>query len=62
MMKYLRVGLPVVIVLACVLSFFNAMNSNNSLAMAGYVTAFFGWLAIAFDAWLDYRARASNNV
>lgn len=54
-MKYFRVGLPFVVVIACVINFITAWNTENSLAMAGYVTAFFGWVAVSYDEYLTYR-------
>ena len=54
-MKYFRVGVPFVVVLACLLNFITAFASDNNLAMAGYVTAFFGWVAIAYDEYFKFR-------
>ena len=55
MWKYVRVGVPLFVVIACVINFINALTINNSFAMAGYCTAFFGWVLVAFDEYLTFR-------
>jgi hypothetical protein len=63
MLKYLRVGLPFFVIVACVINFITAFNTDNSLAMMGYITAFFGWTAIAWDEYLTYqRNKRIENV
>jgi hypothetical protein len=54
-MKYLRVGLPFLIVLFCVFSAISAYGADNSMAMNGYWLAFCGWVAIAWDEYLTYK-------
>lgn len=54
-MKYLRVGLPFVVVVACILNGVNAYSEDNSMAVMAYITALFGWIAVAHDEYLTYR-------
>jgi hypothetical protein len=54
-MKYLRVGLPFVVVFSCVWCIFMAVNADNSLALTGYITALMGWLPIAYDEYLTFK-------
>ena len=54
-MKYFRVGLPFLVLFLCVCNFVLAFYDNNSMAMAGYITAFFGWVAISYDEWMQFR-------
>jgi hypothetical protein len=54
-MKYLRVGLPFFVVFACIWNVFTAYDTDNSLALMGYVTALMGWIPIAFDEYLAYK-------
>jgi hypothetical protein len=62
-MKYFRVGVPFVVVLACVINFITAYQGDNNLAMMGYLTAFFGWVAVAYDEYLTYRrSKGVSNV
>lgn len=60
-MKYFRVGLPFVIVLLCVFNAVAAYGADNSMAINGYVMAFCGWVAIAFDEYLTFR-RSNRSV
>jgi hypothetical protein len=63
MLKYLRVGLPFFVVLACVLNGISAYSVDNNMAMVAYITAFFGWIAIAWDEYLTYqRNKRIENV
>jgi hypothetical protein len=55
MWKYVRVGVPLFVVMASIVNFFNAASIDNTFAMAGYVTAFFGWVLIAYDEYLTFR-------
>jgi hypothetical protein len=55
MLKYLRVGLPFVIVLMCILNIIAAYGANNSMAVNGYFMALCGWVALAFDEYLTFR-------
>jgi hypothetical protein len=55
MLKYVRVGLPFVIVLMCILNIVAAYGANNSMAISGYFMAFCGWVAVAFDEYLTFR-------
>ncbi len=55
MLKYVRVGLPVAIVLLCVLNAVSAYGTNNAMAVSGYFMAFCGWAAVAFDEYLSFR-------
>jgi hypothetical protein len=66
-MKYLRVGLPFFVVFSCVWCIFIAVDTANSLALTGYITALFGWAAIAWDEYLTYQRNkrienATNSV
>lgn len=62
-MKYLRVGLPFVIVLFCVVNAISAYGANNSMAVSGYWMAFCGWAAVAFDEYLTFcRNRRIEDV
>ena len=54
-MKYFRVILPMVVVIATVLNFVFAYYSANSSAMWANVTALFGWLVIAGDEFSTFR-------
>jgi len=62
-MKYLRVGLPFVVVFTCVLNGFLAYSDSNNMAVVAYITALFGWIAIAHDEYLTYqRNKRIENV
>jgi hypothetical protein len=62
-MKYLRVGLPFFVVLACILNSITAYGSDNMPAVYANVTALFGWIAIAHDEYLTYcRNKRNENV
>ncbi len=54
-MKYLKVGLPLVVVFACIFNGIAAYGADNSMAVMAYITALFGWVAIAHDEYLKYR-------
>jgi hypothetical protein len=54
-MKYLRVGLPFFVVLACVFNGIAAYGADNNIAVMAYITAVFGWIAIAHDEYITYR-------
>ncbi len=54
-MKYLRVGVPFAVVLACLLNGIMAYSSDNNMALMGYITAICGWITIAYDEYLTYR-------
>ena len=54
-MKYLRVGLPFFVVLACVFNGFAAYGDGNNMAVMAYITALCGWIAIAHDEYFTYR-------
>jgi hypothetical protein len=54
-MKYLRVGLPFLVVLACVFNGIAAYGADNSMAVMAYITALFGWIAIAWDEYLTFK-------
>lgn len=55
MKNFFRIGVPVIVVLACIVNFITAWSSDNSLAMAGYVTALFGWLAIVHSEYVNIQ-------
>jgi FtsH-binding integral membrane protein len=59
-MKYFRVGLPIIVVLAIIANFFLSLNADNSAAMWANVTAFFGWIVIAGEEILHYRNKHMN--
>ncbi len=61
MLKYVRVGLPFFVLVACVVNIITAVNTDNSLATMGYLTAIFGWAALAYDEYLTYR-RSTRSV
>lgn len=54
-MKYLRVGLPFIVVFACVFNLVAAYGADNSMAVMAYITALCGWVAIAWDEYLAYK-------
>jgi hypothetical protein len=54
-MKYLRVGLPFFVVLACIINGITAYSESNYMAITAYITALCGWAAIANDEYLKYR-------
>lgn len=55
MKQFFRIGVPVVVVLACIVNFITAWNTENSLAMAGYITAIFGWLAVVHSEYVNIQ-------
>ena len=62
-MKYLRVGLPFFVVLACFLNGITAYGSDNMPAVYANITALFGWIAISWDEYLTYqRNKKVENV
>jgi uncharacterized membrane protein YvlD (DUF360 family) len=66
-MKYLKVGLPFFVVVACIFNGIAAYGADNSMAVMAYITALFGWVAIAHDEYLVYRRNkrvedATNSV
>jgi uncharacterized membrane protein len=60
MIKYFRVGLPVVVLISIIFNFVLSMHSNNEMAATAYVTAFFGWVVIVVDEVLHYRREYMN--
>jgi hypothetical protein len=54
-MKYIKVGLPFVVVLACIFNGIAAYGADNSMAVMAYITALFGWVAISWDEYLTYQ-------
>jgi len=62
-MKYLRVGVPFFVVLACILNGIAAYGSDNMPAVYANITALFGWIAISWDEYLTYqRNKKVENV
>ena len=62
-MKYLRAGLPFVVVFACVFNLIAAYGADNMPAVYANITALFGWVAIAWDEYLTYqRNKRMENV
>jgi exosortase/archaeosortase len=62
-MKYLRVGIPFSVVLACLLNGILAYSSDNGMAVMAYITALCGWVTIAWDEYLTYqRNKRIENV
>lgn len=59
-MKYVRVGLPVFVVLACIWCLFISYMDSNHMGLMGYTTALFGWLAIVHDEYLTYLRENRN--
>jgi uncharacterized membrane protein len=60
MIKYFRVGLPVVVLISIIFNFVLSVHSNNETAATAYVTAFFGWVVIVVDEVLHYRREYMN--
>jgi hypothetical protein len=54
-MKYLRAGLPFVVVFACVFNLIASYGADNMPAVYANITALFGWIAIAHDEYITYR-------
>jgi hypothetical protein len=54
-MKYLRVGVPILVVLSCIYNAIAAYGANNNMAIAAYITALCGWMVVAFDEYLTFR-------
>ena len=62
-MKYLRVGVPFFVVLACILNGIAAYSTANMPAVYANITALFGWIAISWDEYLTYqRNKRIENV
>jgi hypothetical protein len=62
-MKYLRVGVPFFVVLACIFNGIAAYDSDNMPAVYANITALFGWIAISWDEYLTYqRNKKVENV
>lgn len=59
MMKYFRVGFPVLVVALTVVNFVFAVTEGNTSAMWANVTAFFGWLIVAADEYQTEKQLAS---
>ena len=54
-MKYIRLGVPILVVVLTVLNFMFAFYTDNSSAMWANVTALFGWLIVAGDEFTTFR-------
>lgn len=54
-MKYLRVGLPIFVVVASIWCLVLSVMENNYLGTMGYITALFGWIAIVCDEYTNFR-------
>jgi len=53
-MKYLRAGLPVLVVFAIVFNAVAAYGSDNMPAVHANITALCGWLVIAVDEFYNF--------
>jgi hypothetical protein len=53
-MKYVRVGLPFVVVLLAVFNGVIAYSVDNMPAVYANITALFGWLAISYSEYLTF--------
>lgn len=60
-MKYLRVGVPFLIVLLAVVNGAVAYSVDNMPAVHANVTALFGWLVIGYNEYLTF-CRANRSV
>ena len=62
-MKYLRVGVPIFVVLAVIFNAVAAYGADNMPAVHANITALCGWLAIAVDeAFSFYSTYMKRNV
>ncbi len=59
-MKYLRVGVPVLVVLTVIYNAVIANNTANSAALYANITALCGWLVIVTDEVLNLRREHLN--
>jgi hypothetical protein len=54
-MKYIKLGLPIFVVVACVWCLVLSIMETNYMGTMGYITALFGWLSIAYSEYVDFR-------
>jgi hypothetical protein len=59
-MKYLRVGVPIFVVLAVIFNAVAAYGVDNMPAVHANITALCGWLAIAVDEVFFYTKEYMN--
>jgi uncharacterized protein with PQ loop repeat len=59
-MRYLRVGVPIFVVLAVAFNAVVAYGADNMPAVHANITAFCGWLAIAVDEVFFYMKEYTN--
>jgi hypothetical protein len=59
-MKYVRVGVPFLVVLACIFNAIAAYGADNTVAVYAYITALFGWIVIAGDELVYFRKEHVN--
>ena len=59
-MKYFRVGVPVMVVLATIFNAIAAYGADNTMAVAANITALFGWLVVAGDEIVYFRKQRAN--
>lgn len=59
-MRYLRVGVPIFVVLAVAFSAVAAYGADNMPAVHANITAFCGWLVIAVDEVSIYAKKYKN--
>jgi hypothetical protein len=59
-MKYFRVGVPVLVVLAVIFNAITAYGADNSTAFYANITALCGWLVIAGDEIIHFRDQRVN--
>ncbi len=55
MKKFLLLGLPVLVSIFTLVGFIVHYFDDNSAAMWANLTAFFGWIAISFSAYIDSK-------
>lgn len=59
-MKYLRVGVPIFVVLAVIFNAIAAYGADNMPAVYANITALCGWLVIAVDEVAIYAKKYMN--
>lgn len=55
-MKRFMVLFPVVVVLSCLLGIVANIFSDNQAAIMAYFLALLGWIVLAYEGIVDYRA------
>jgi hypothetical protein len=60
MLKYVRVGVPVLVVLVTVFNAIAAYGADNTTALYANITALFGWLVVAGDEVVYFRRQRAS--